>query len=71
MEEKIADIYVRYFKGNFEDEVKNRLKILEQAKMKLLEDKEAQWRLKSRALWLANGDEHTINLNNWLHIEKT
>jgi len=35
------------------------LKNLEAKRRKLLDDKEATWRLKSRALWLENGDENT------------
>jgi hypothetical protein len=38
---------------------RDELKTLEAKRRKLLADKEATWRLKSRAVWLENGDENT------------
>jgi hypothetical protein len=40
-------------------EEKEDLKIMEMCRRRLLEEKEASWRMKSRTTWLAKGDENT------------
>eukprot|EP01018_Ginkgo_biloba_P015473 Gb_20637 [translate_table: standard] len=46
--------------ANFPDEgTKVQIKGLELRKRKLLDDNEALWRLKSKAMWLSKGDENT------------
>jgi hypothetical protein len=45
--------------GFYSQEAKDHLYGLEKRRRVILEEREAQWRLKSRALWLACGDENT------------
>jgi hypothetical protein len=45
--------------GYASPETKEALLALEKKKRQLLEAKEKEWRLKSRALWLQSGDENT------------
>jgi len=39
--------------------MKSRIRILEKEKNRLLQQEEARWRLKSRALWMKNGDKNS------------
>jgi hypothetical protein len=46
-------------RGYLSQEAKDLLYGLEKSRRVILEEREAHWRLKSRALWLACGDENT------------
>jgi hypothetical protein len=58
-EQALQVIYESEGWGLSSPESKLALKSLEEKKRKLLEEREVAWRLKSRATWLANGDENT------------
>jgi len=67
IEVKQSSIYESEDGGYSSIESREALIQLEQKKRKLLEEKEAVWRLKSRAIWLEKGDENT---NFFLSYEK-
>jgi hypothetical protein len=58
-EEQIEAIYQEEDRGFLSDSSKDTLKSLESRCKQLLADQEATWRLKSRAVWLEQGDENT------------
>jgi hypothetical protein len=58
-EEQIEAIYQEADGGFLTDSTKDSLKLLESRRKQLLADQEATWRLKSRAIWLEQGDENT------------
>jgi hypothetical protein len=59
IEASLQSIYDSEGGGFASPEVKEALLVLEKKRRKLLEAKEAEWRLKNRALWLQSGDENT------------
>eukprot|EP01018_Ginkgo_biloba_P010531 Gb_16175 [translate_table: standard] len=56
VESKLEVLYESEGDGYLLEETKAEVTALEQRKRKLLAEKEATWRLKSRALWLSKGD---------------
>ena len=59
IELEISQINASYMPGYISSETKEHLITLEASRRKLLQQKEADWRLKSRAIWLQAGDENT------------
>jgi hypothetical protein len=59
IEEQLELIYQDSDSGFTSDSSRDNLKRLEARHRQLLADQEATWRLKSRAIWLENGDENT------------
>eukprot|EP01018_Ginkgo_biloba_P039380 Gb_12932 [translate_table: standard] len=59
VEKSLEELYESEAEGFFAEKDKGVIFGLELRRRKLLEDKEATWRLKSRALWLSKGDENT------------
>jgi hypothetical protein len=59
IEEALDVIYVTIDGGLSSQESKYNLIRLEKTKRKILEDKEAAWRLKSRVIWMEKGNENT------------
>jgi hypothetical protein len=59
IEAKLAELFDGDGQGFINQEAKEQLYGLETRRRVILAEREAQWRLKSRALWLACGDENT------------
>jgi hypothetical protein len=59
MESQLKQYYEDEMVGSESEEIKEVVNILELQMRKLLESNEAEWRLGSRTLWLACGDENT------------
>jgi hypothetical protein len=59
IDSKLAELQDGAGQGFYSQEAKEHLFGLEKRRRAILEEREAQWRLKSRALWLACGDENT------------
>eukprot|EP01018_Ginkgo_biloba_P022058 Gb_03022 [translate_table: standard] len=59
VESKLEVLYVSEGVGYLSEESKAEMTTLEQRRRKLLDEKEAAWRLKSRALLLSKGDENS------------
>jgi hypothetical protein len=59
IEDQLENFYQNIDSGFSSNTSRDELKTLEAKRRKLLADKEATWRLKSRAIWLENGDENT------------
>ena len=53
-------VFERNKRGICIEEESRRLKMLEEVKRKYLEQEEVKWRLKSGAIFLVEGDEHTF-----------
>jgi hypothetical protein len=58
-EEQLEAFYQEADEGLLTDITKNNIKTLEARRKQLLAEQEATWRLKSRAIWLEQGDENT------------
>jgi len=58
-EAELQSIYETKGGGFTSPKAKEDLLSLEKKRRQLLQAREAEWRLKSRALWLQNGDENT------------
>jgi hypothetical protein len=59
IDSKLAELHDGEGQGFLNQETKEQLFGLEKRRRAILAEREAQWRLKSRALWLACGDENT------------
>jgi len=69
VEEDISKMFENNDGGIFSEELQN-LKRLEGIKKGLLEKEEAKWKLKNRAIWLAEGDENTKFFQNYARHRK-
>jgi hypothetical protein len=69
VEEDISKMFENNDSGIFSEELQN-LKRLEGIKKGLLEKEEAKWKLKNRAIWLAEGDENTKFFQNYARHRK-
>ena len=63
MEEDLRLIYEGNGGGLLSQDYKDTLVHLEKSRNSLLMDKEESWRLKSRATWLACGEDNTKNFH--------
>jgi hypothetical protein len=59
IEDQLECCYNREGHGFLTNEQKNEIKLLEDKRRKILMDKEKEWRIKSRAIWLHARDENT------------
>jgi hypothetical protein len=59
LKQKFRRLLIQTLKGFPLEASKEEFLEMEKRKRKILEDREATWRLKSRALWLESGDENT------------
>ena len=70
VENKIDDIYGKSEKGVFNIEEVENLRLLEGNKDSLLKSEEKMWKLKSRALWLKEGEKNTKYFHRYASYRK-
>eukprot|EP00253_Pinus_taeda_P003525 PITA_03525 len=57
--------------GYESQEAKDKILLLEKQRRQILLDREEEWRLKSRAIWLLAGDENTKFFHNFAKVKRT
>jgi hypothetical protein len=70
VEHNLAIMYEQNIVCVFTKEEMEILKNLENSKQKLLERREANWRIKSIVVWLEKGDENIIFFHNYTNHRK-
>ena len=63
--EPLGSLYNDGDGGFMDEEAQNKIKDLETRRNKILSDREELWQLRSRAIWLATGDENTKLFHNY------
>eukprot|EP01018_Ginkgo_biloba_P018081 Gb_04379 [translate_table: standard] len=70
VELRLEELYRGTPEGNFSLEEKTCVTELESKKCKLLLDREKDWRIKSRAIWLQQGDQNTKYFHNYARFRE-
>jgi hypothetical protein len=71
VEHNLDRIFKENVEGLFSEEVLNSIKLLESKKCKLLLDRQNDWRLKSRTIWLNQGDQNTKFFHNYARFRES
>jgi hypothetical protein len=71
IESKMIEIFKKCSTQIFEQDDLDTVKILKHQKEKILAIKEKTWCLKSRAIWLNNGDKNTKFFHKYANMRRT